>query len=153
MSIRKGTQADLQTAHDLIVELAVYENAPNEVDTTVESMEIDGFGPNSLFDFYVAEDNGKIVGLALYYFRYSTWKGRSIYLEDLVVNEKFRGKGYGKQLLDAIVYEAKRLDCKQVCWQVLDWNEPAIEFYKSLDATLDGEWINCRLTAEQIQNY
>ena len=87
--------------------MAVYENAPNEVDTTVESMEIDGFGPNSLFDFYVAEDNGKIVGLALYYFRYSTWKGRSIYLEDLVVNEKFRGKGYGKQLLDAIVYEAR----------------------------------------------
>ncbi len=151
--IRKGTKADLKAAHDLIVELAVYENAPNEVETTVESMAQDGFGENSVFDFFVAEDQGKIVGLALYYFRYSTWKGKSIYLEDLVVNEQSRGKGFGKQLLEAIVHEAKKLNCNQVCWQVLDWNEPAINFYKSLNATLDGEWINCRLNKEQIQNY
>ena len=153
MSIRKGTKADLKAAHDLIVELAVYENALNEVETSVESMLEDGFGENSLFEFFVAEDEGKIVGLALYYYRYSTWKGKSIYLEDLVVNEQCRGKGYGKALLDALVGEAKRVRANQVSWQVLDWNEPAIEFYKSLNATLDGEWINCKLTKDQIERY
>ncbi len=151
--IRKGTQTDLQAAHDLIIELAVYENAPNEVETTVESMLEDGFGKNSIFEFFVAEENGVIVGLALFYYRYSTWKGKSIYLEDLVVSEKHRGKGYGKALLDAIVKEAKSINANQVCWQVLDWNEPAINFYKSLNAILDAEWINCRLNKEQIANY
>ena len=151
--IRKGTKEDLRAAHQLIVELAIYENAPNEVETTVESMEKDGFGEDSIFEFFVAEDQGKIIGLALYYYRYSTWKGRSIYLEDLVVCEESRGKGFGKRLLDAVVYEAKRLNCNQVCWQVLDWNEPAINFYKSLNATLDAEWINCKLNKKQIQQY
>ena len=101
----------------------------------------------------MAEDEGKIVGLALFYYRYSTWKGKSIYLEDLVVSEQFRGKGYGKALLDAIVGEAKKVSANQVCWQVLDWNKPAIDFYKSLNANLDGEWINCRLTKDQIERY
>ena len=153
MIIRKGTPSDLKAAHDLIVELAEYENAPNEVETTIETMLEDGFGNNAIFDFFVAEEGEEIVGLALFYYRYSTWKGKSIYLEDLVVREQQRGKGYGKALLDAIVGEAKRVNANQVCWQVLDWNEPAINFYKSLNAILDAEWINCRLNKEQIQNY
>lgn len=151
--IRAGKPEDLEAIFDLIMELAIYEKAPEEVDNSVERMLEDGFGPEPVFGFFVAEEEGKIIGTAIYYYRYSTWKGKAMYLEDLVVNEAYRGKGYGKKLLDAIVYKAKEVNCKQVRWQVLDWNTPAIEFYKSLGADLDGEWINCTLTEEQIQNY
>ena len=116
-------------------------------------MEEDGFGEKPVFEFFVAEEDGEVVGTAIFYYRYSTWKGKAIYLEDLVVKEAKRGKGYGKLLLDAIVDKAKKENCKQVRWQVLDWNEPAIGFYKSLGATIDEEWFNCTLDAEQIANY
>ncbi len=153
INIRKGTKADLPAAMDLIHELAIYEKAPEQVNNTVERMEEDGFGEHPVFDFFVAEEEGEVRGMALFYFRYSTWKGKSLYLEDLIVREADRGKGMGKLLLDAIVMEAKVLDCRQVNWQVLDWNEPAIRFYEKLGAELDGEWINCRLNHEQILNY
>lgn len=153
INIRKGTKADLPAAMDLIHELAIYEKAPEQVNNTVERMEEDGFGEHPVFDFFVAEEEGEVRGMALFYFRYSTWKGKSLYLEDLIVREADRGKGMGKLLLDAIVMEAKALDCRQVNWQVLDWNEPAIRFYEKLGAELDGEWINCRLNHEQILNY
>jgi len=153
MRIRKGTPADLEAVFDLIMELAVYEKAPHEVANSVERMKEDGFGDKPVFDFFVAEEKGDIVGTAIFYYRYSTWKGKALYLEDLVVRESERGKGYGKLLLDAIVLEAKHTNSKQVRWQVLDWNEPAINFYKKLGAYLDGEWINCTLTEEQIQSY
>lgn len=153
MEIRKGTKADLPQTLELIRELALYEKAPEQVDNSVERMEIDGFGTKPVFDFFVAEEGQDIKGIAIYYFRYSTWKGKSIYLEDLVVRESERGSGIGKKLLDAVVMEARATDSRQVTWQVLDWNEPAINFYKKLGAELDGEWINCRLNHEQILNY
>ena len=153
IQIRKGTEVDLQAVLDLIVELAIYEKAEDEVENSVEQMREDRFGKDKIFDFFVAEENGHIIGTAIYYFRYSTWKGKALFLEDLVISEKHRGKGYGKALLDAIVNQAKLDNCKQVRWQVLDWNTPAIEFYKSIGADLDPEWINCTLDAQQIQNY
>lgn len=153
MKIRKGVKSDLPSVLELIKELAVYEKALHEVEITLEQLEEDGFGEEPVFQFLVATENEEIVGLALYYFRYSTWKGKAIYLEDLVVKESHRGRGYGQKLLDAIVEEARQTGSKQVRWQVLDWNEPAINFYKKLGAHLDGEWINCTLTAKQIANY
>lgn len=153
MSIRKGKPEDLQAVFDLVMELAIYEKAPEEVENSIERMKEDGFGEKPVFEFFVADVEGDIVGTAIYYYRYSTWKGKAIYLEDLVVRESERGNGYGKLLLDAIVVEAQTTDSKQVRWQVLDWNEPAINFYKKLGAHLDEEWVNCTLSEEQIKNY
>lgn len=151
--IRTGKPEDLSAIYDLIMELAIYEKAPEQVENSVERMLEDGFGPNPVFGFFVCEEKNTIIGTAIYYYRYSTWKGKAMYLEDLVVSEKHRGKGYGKALLDAVVHKAKETKCKQVRWQVLDWNTPAIEFYKNLNAELDEEWINCTLTEQQIQDY
>lgn len=153
MNIRKGIKSDLPQVLELIRELADYEKAAHEVEITLTQLEEDGFGENPVYEFFVAENESEIVGIALYYFRYSTWKGKAVYLEDLVVKDSERGKGYGQLLLDAIIKEAKRTNSKQIRWQVLDWNEPAIEFYKKLGADLDGEWINCTLTSQQIQSY
>lgn len=151
--IRPGTADDLPQVLDLIRELAEFEREPNAVETTVESMQQDGFGDQPVFEFFVAEDDEKIVGLALYFYSYSTWKGKCIYLEDLIVTQAYRGQGLGRRLLDRIVMKAKEENAQRVGWQVLDWNTPAIEFYESLGAALLPEWINCRLTKEQIQNY
>lgn len=153
MAIRKGSKSDLPQVLELIRELAVYEKAAHEVEITLDQLEADGFGKRPVYEFFVAEENSEIVGMALFYYRYSTWKGKAIYLEDLVVKESKRGQGFGQQLLDAIIHEAKRTNSKQVRWQVLDWNEPAIGFYKKLGAYLDDEWINCTLDANQIENY
>ncbi len=153
MTIRKGKKEDLSQVLELIEELAEYEKAAHEVEITLSQLEEDGFGENPVYEFFLAEAENQVVGMALFYFRYSTWKGKAVYLEDLVVRESARGKGYGQMLLDAIVAEAKRTNSKQVRWQVLDWNEPAINFYKKLGADLDEEWVNCTLNAEQIENY
>lgn len=153
--IRKGTPADLPAAHRLIVELAIYEKAENEVITTPEQMLQDGFGDTPVFGFYVAEraDSGAIVGMALYYTRYSTWKGRCLYLEDLIVTQSERGKGIGKLLFDAMVRECLNQNMALMTWQVLDWNTPAIEFYKRLGAHLDGEWMNGKLFRSQMEQW
>ena len=153
MIIRKGVREDLPQVLDLIRELAVYEKAPDQVDNTIEKMEEDGFGDSPVFGFYVAEIEGEIVGVSIYYYRYSTWKGKSLYLEDLVVKASYRGLGVGKKLFDVTVAVALETNCQLLNWQVLDWNEPAINFYKKLDAQFDGEWINCKLTREQMVNY
>ena len=146
MPIRKGTRSDIPDALKLIKELAVYEKAGDQVVTTVQSMEEDGFGPNSIYEFYVADDGANIVGLALFYYRYSTWKGRRLYLEDLIVTEKARGQGVGKQLLDQLIVHARNNKCTGLMWQVLEWNTPSIEFYKrQYNAVLDGEWLNCSI--------
>ncbi len=144
-AIRKGEKADLPDAFRLIKELALFEKAPEEVTNTIEMMEEDGFGPNPIYGFIVAEDEGEIVGMSMYYYRYSTWKGKRLYLEDLIVTEKARGTGIGKDLLDRTVEIAKETNCTGVMWQVLDWNTPAIDFYKKYGASLDEEWINCNL--------
>ena len=153
IQIRKGTIDDLPEVLQLIQELAEYEKAPNEVTNTLEDMRRDGFGERPVFEFFVAEAEGTIVGIALYYTAYSTWKGRTIYLEDLVVTERLRRSGIGKKLFDAVAEEAKRVGAKRFRWQVLEWNEPAIAFYKKIGAELDGEWINCTMTEQQIKEY
>ena len=153
IAIRPGTPDDLDSAYKLIQELAVFEREPDAVETTVKDMREDGFGKHAVFEFFVAEDRDQIVGLALYFYSYSTWKGKCVYLEDLIVTESYRGRGLGRRLLDAVVMKAQAENAKRVVWQVLDWNTPAIDFYKSLEAELLPEWITCRLTAEQIQDY
>tara|TARA_R110000796_G_scaffold96719_1_gene202852 strand:+ start:248242 stop:248718 length:477 start_codon:yes stop_codon:yes gene_type:complete len=153
ITIRKGTAKDLTQVFELVKELAEYEKALHEVENSVERMTEDAFGEKPIFEFFVAEADGKIEGTAIFYYRYSTWKGKAIFLEDLVVRKEKRGAGIGKKLLDAIVQEAKDVDARQVMWQVLDWNEPAINFYKKLGTDLDEGWINCKLELKQIQEY
>jgi GNAT superfamily N-acetyltransferase len=153
MTIRRGKQQDLPQVYDLIKELALYERAPQEVTNTLEDMVHDGFGEKPIFAFFVAEEGGQIRGLALYYTAYSTWKGRTLYLEDLIVTEPYRRSGLGKKLFDAVAREAFQTKARRMAWQVLEWNEPAIAFYKKINASLDAEWINCRLTEEEIRRY
>lgn len=148
--IRKGTVADLPATLDLILELAIYEREPDAVKATVQSMKVDGFGPDKVFDLWVCEWQGEVVGIALTYVRYSTWNGRCMYLEDLVVRESLRGKGFGALLFEQVMRETIRLGYAQMQWQVLDWNEPALKFYEKYKATMDGTWYNGILTAKQI---
>jgi GNAT superfamily N-acetyltransferase len=153
MLIRKGEKKDIPSLLRLIKELAAYERAPHEVMVTAEELERDGFGENPVFGFFVAEENGKIPGIALYYIKYSTWKGRCVFLEDIIVEEEFRQKGIGKKLFDAVVKTAAEMKVKRLEWQVLEWNQPAIRFYEKLNANFDSEWINCKLTGEEIEVY
>lgn len=136
---------------ELIKELAAYERAAHEVSNTLTMMEADGFGPNPIYGFFVAEEDSLIHGLSLYYYRYSTWKGKRLYLEDIIVTQSHRGKGIGKELFDVTMKKALTENCTGMMWQVLEWNTPAIEFYKKYNARLDSEWINCHLEADQIK--
>lgn len=152
-TLRPGVEADLPRVLALIQELADYERAPHEVTNTLDMMRQDGFGPNPIYHFFVLESGADLVGLALYYTAYSTWKGRMLYLEDLVITEAARRGGHGRRLFEAVVQEARRTDAQRLKWQVLNWNEPAIAFYQKLGANLDGEWLNGNLTAEQLVNW
>lgn len=144
INIRKAIKEDCYRMMELIQELADYEKAPEAVTVAYDHFETSGFGPNPVWWAFVAEVNGKVEGFALYYIRYSTWKGQRIYLEDLIVTEKMRGQGAGKLLLEKLIDTAKVEKYHGVNWQVLDWNEPAINFYKKFpEVKLDGEWINC----------
>ena len=145
INTRKAEKSDLPAVIDLIKELASYEKASHEVKITLEELEQDGFGNHPLYWIILAEINQNIVGMSFYYIRYSTWTGKNIYLEDIVVKEEYRGKGIGKLLFEETIKEAKRLKVRQMIWQVLDWNEPAINFYKKFNAELDDEWINGKL--------
>lgn len=145
ITTRKATKADLPAVIDLIKELATYEKAAHEVKITLEELEQDGFGTHPLYWIILAEINETIVGMSFYYIRYSTWTGKNIYLEDIIVKDEFRGKGIGKILFEDTIKEAKKLKVRQMIWQVLDWNEPAINFYKKFDAELDPEWLNGKL--------
>lgn len=149
--IRKGRKEDLPRVLELIRELAEYERAPQEVTNTLDKLEEDGFGPHPVYGFFVAEGDAGIIGLSLYYWRYSTWKGKRLYLEDIVVTESQRGKGAGKMLFDRTMQQALDEKCTGMMWQVLEWNEPAINFYKKYGSKLDDEWVNCNLEAEQIK--
>ena len=149
--LRRGREADLPQVLALIQELATYERAPDAVTNTLEAMRRDGFGPAPVFNFFVLEGvRGTLTGLALYYTAYSTWKGRMLYLEDLVVTEAARRGGFGRLLFEAVVAEARATGAQRLKWQVLDWNEPAITFYQKLGANLESEWLNGNLTAEQL---
>lgn len=151
IQIRKGEQKDMPKVLELIKELAIYEKAPDEVETTVEELTEDGFGKNPVFDVIVAEIENEVVGFALFYTSYSTWKGKALYLEDFIVNKPYRKHGIGKLLFDEVVKVAKERQVRRMEWQVLDWNEPAINFYKKYKASLDGEWLNGRLFYNDIQ--
>jgi GNAT superfamily N-acetyltransferase len=153
VTIREGRIYDLEAALELIKELAEYERASHEVTNTIEMMLEDGFGSNPVFDFYVAELDNKIVGLSLYYYRYSTWKGKRLYLEDIIVTKSERGKGIGNRLFDITMQKSIEENCTGMMWQVLDWNKPAIDFYKRYDTRFDNEWINCHLEVSQIKSY
>jgi GNAT superfamily N-acetyltransferase len=153
MIIRKGLPADVPSVLALIRELAEYEKAADEVLVTEEVLMKDAFGEDPQFSFFVAEDDDSLVGLALYFPRYSTWKGRCYHLEDIIVREPHRGKGIGKLLFDAVVRLCIETDAKRLYWQVLDWNEPGINFYKKLNARFDHEWLSCKLTDDDMKNY
>lgn len=145
MNIRKAKPGDEQAIHRLIVELAIYEKAPNEVTNTPQQLAIDLFEDGICDALVVENDEAEIVGFALYYTSYSTWKGRCLYLEDFYVLPEFRRGGIGAELFTLVVNEAKKRGVKRMDWQVLEWNEPALAFYKKHEAILDPEWINGRL--------
>ena len=145
ITIRKAQAKDVQAIHAMIKALALYEKAPDEVEVTVKELEKDGFGPSPAYRCIVAEKDDEVVGFALYFIRYSTWKGRCVYLEDFLVNEGFRGLGIGGLLFDEMISIAKQLKVRLMTWQVLDWNEPAIGFYKKYNAEFDGEWLNGKI--------
>ncbi len=142
--IRKATETDVAAIMSLIEELAVFEHALDEVVSSVEELTVDLFDEKCCAAF-VAVVEEQVVGFALYYFSYSTWKGKCVYLEDLYVKDSFRNLGLGSQLFDAVVQVAKSNKVRRMDWQVLDWNVDAIQFYKNKQATLDPEWINGRL--------
>lgn len=143
IAIRPIGEADCPRILELVQELADFEKAPEEVTVTLEHFAKAGFGDRPVWWGFVALAEGRIIGFALYYIRFSTWKGESMYLEDLLVTESWRRKGVGQLLLDAILTEARAQKFAQVRWQVLEWNEPAIRFYQKNQAVLDPEWVNC----------
>jgi len=144
--IRKAKKEDCPAMLDLIRELALYEKAPHEVTVDPMHFEESGFGEKPVWWAFVVEDESQsenpVVAFALYYIRYSTWKGQVMYLEDILVTESMRGKGIGKMLMERLIEEAKEKGFKRITWQVLDWNEPAINFYKKFNASFDPEWMN-----------
>ena len=146
IEIRRAVKEDCVRLLELITELAVYEKAPNEVTVSLDHFEKSGFGEQPIWWAFVAEEGGVILGFALYYIRYSTWKGQRMYLEDIIVTEEARGKGIGKLLMDRLIEEAREKKFSGIMWQVLEWNEPAINFYKKYyNANFDPEWVNCSI--------
>ena len=145
MILRPGKKSDIPQVFDLIKELAEYEKALDKVSNTVEKLEEDGFGPNPVYELFVAEIENNIVGIALTYYRFSTWRGKVMYLEDLIVREHMRRKGIGKKLFDMVLDHAKVTSCVGLSLQVLDWNDLGINFYKKYNMEFDDEWINCYL--------
>lgn len=145
IKVRKAKREDCSAMLLLIQELALYEKAPEEVTVTIEEMEDAGFGEHPVWEAFVAEIDGKIIGMSLFYIRYSTWKGRRLYLEDIIVTESFRGKGIGHLLMDKTIAYSKEKGYHGVCWQVLDWNAPAVNFYEKYNAQFDKGWWNVSL--------
>ena len=143
--IRKAVRKDCTRMMELIQELATYEKAPDEVTVSLTHFEESGFGANPVWWAFVAEVQGVVIGMALYYVRYSTWKGQRMYLEDILVTEDMRGQKIGSLLFDALIVEAKAKGFNGMNWQVLEWNEPAINFYKKYNANFDPEWVNCSI--------
>ena len=142
VKIREAQREDCAALMKLVNELAVYERAPEAVTVTLQHFEESGFGSNPVWWAYVAEVDGAIVAFALYYIRYSTWKGQRMYLEDIIVTEEWRRKGIGHQLMDALIRTAKEKGFSGIAWQVLDWNESAISFYEAYKPEFDQGWVN-----------
>ncbi len=152
-TVRTATKNDMPHVLNLIKQLAVFEKEPDAVEVSLYDLEHDGFGENPAFHCFVAEVNGKIEGMALVYNRYSTWKGKALHLEDLIVSDHMRGKGIGSALLDEVVKYGYQLGVKRINWEVLDWNEPAIVFYEKNGANVMREWNVVHLNEQAIKNY
>ena len=153
MNIRKGEKKDMKAVLELIQELATFEKEPNAVVVTVADLERDGFGDYPLFHTFVAEVNQGIVGIALYYYRYSTWKGKTIHLEDLIVKEKMRGSGLGFALYSKIIEQGKIDKVRRIEWAVLDWNTPAIDFYIKSGAKVLDDWRVAQMDENGINEF
>ncbi|MGJ8737027.1 GNAT family N-acetyltransferase [Zobellia laminariae] len=152
-SIREAREGDMSQVLTLIKELAIFEKESNAVEVTVDDLKKDGFGEKKLFHCFVGEINGEIVGMALVYPRYSTWKGPIIHLEDLIVTEKMRGSGLGSALLKEVVKYGNNLGVRRICWEVLDWNEPAIAFYEKNGARVMRDWDVVQLDENGIKAF
>lgn len=152
-TIRNAKKGDMAQVLGLIQELAVFEKEPDAVEVTVKDLEQDGFGKHPAFHCFVAEVNSRIEGIALVYHRYSTWKGKAIHLEDLIVSESMRGTGIGTALLDEVIKYGHNLGVKRINWEVIDWNEPAIAFYEKKGANVMRDWDVVQLSEEGIKNY
>jgi len=153
MNIRKGNPEDMKSVLELIQELAIFEKEPDAVLITVDDLVRDGFGEKPLFHVFVAEVENEIVGIALYYYRYSTWKGKTIHLEDLIVKEKMRGTGLGSALYSEIMKQGKKDNVRRVEWNVLDWNTPAVKFYENSGAKILEEWRVVQMDEEGINSF
>lgn len=151
IALRRATSADAKDIHSLIELLAIYEREPDAVEVSIEDIRAHLEGGK--FDVILATLEGETIGMALYYWRYSTWKGPFIHLEDLIVKEEHRGKKAGGLLLEAVVYQAQKAGCKRMGWEVLDWNTPAVEFYEKIGATIEKEWWQCRLYEREIREF
>jgi len=153
--IRHGDEKDVPGMMKLVRELALFERAPEQVVNTEKMLLEDGFGKHPVYKVIIAEaaDTNEVIGMALYYTAYSTWKGKMLFLDDLVVTESHRRYGIGRKLINEFLRDAKEQGVNQVRWQVLDWNKPAIEFYKSLGVEMDAEWITVKMSKQQISAY
>lgn len=153
IKIRNAKIEDMKRVHELIMELALYEKLPKEVDLTTDDLIKDGFGKKKLFNCFVAEINSNVEGMAIVYNRYSTWKGKTIHLEDLIVTKKMRNNGIGALLLDKVILFGKEMGVKRISWEVIDWNIKAIKFYERKGAKLIPDWNIIHLNEEAIKNY
>lgn len=153
MNIRKGKPEDMKAVLGLIQELAIFEKEPDAVLITEEDLIRDGFGEKPLFHVFVAEVEKEIVGIALYYYRYSTWKGKTIHLEDLIVKEEMRGTGLGSALYSEIMKQGKKDNVRRIEWNVLDWNTPAVNFYEQSGAKVLEEWRVVQMDEAGINSY
>ncbi len=151
--IREAIKEDCPRLLDLVNELAEFERAPKEVTVTLKEFEEAGFGVKPVWKAFVAEADGIIAGFALYYIRFSTWKGCRLYLEDFLITKEMRGRGIGKLLFETIIQEAKEKGFNGITWQVLDWNEPAIKFYKKYQSIVEQGWLNASLSKEQVMAF
>jgi len=145
INIRRATKEDIGLVRDLVMELAIFEKAPEEVTSSLADYVQEGFSDNPLFSANLIYMNDELAGFSLWYYRFSTWKGRRFYLEDLYIKEAYRGKGLGRKLINEAIEEAKRMKCTGMMWQVLDWNQPAIDFYNTLGVKMDAGWLNVHL--------
>lgn len=153
MIIRKGTENDMPAVLGLIKELAVFEKEPDAVVVTIEDLVRDGFGTQPLFHTFVAELDNQIIGMALFYYRFSTWKGKTIHLEDLIVTEKMRGTGAGMALYSEIIKEGEKENVRRIEWNVLDWNTPAIKFYEKSGAKVLSDWRVVHMDEQGINDF